>query len=183
MSDIDTRQIEETLRKNNFIATVECYKTNNGMAVGKGKVCVKVTQRTPVVYVLPEGQNGYYVDTEGIIIPPTSYTHNIVTATGKIPRDFATSELKALGKYIMEHPFWDNMIEQVYVDADRKGRPTVTIIPRLGDHTIYLGSLDKLETKLRRLQVFYEEGFPKIGWNKYSRLNLEYDNQIVCTKK
>lgn len=183
MKSINTRDIEEELRKNKFIENVECYKTNNGMSVGKGKVCVRVTQRTPVVYVLPDGQNGYYIDTEGVVIPNTGYAHNIITATGKITQDFASKELSAFGNYIMRHPFWDNMIEQIHVGTSQKDEPVITLVPRIGDHTVYLGTASKLETKLRRLQIFYEKGFPQVGWNKYSRLNLEYDNQIVCTKK
>ena len=183
MKDIDPSRIEEVLKKNNFIAQVECYKTNNGMAVGEGKVCVRVTQRTPVAYILPDGQNGYYVDTEGYVIPNTTYAKNIITATGKITQEFATKELAAIGRHLLDNPFWDEMIEQIYVEQNKKGQSVITLVPRLGDHTIFLGTPDKLEAKLRRLQIFYEQGFPQVGWNKYSRLNLEYDNQIVCTKK
>lgn len=183
MKDIDPSHIEETLKKNSFIAQVECYKTNNGMAVGEGKVCVRVTQRTPVVYVLPDGQQGYYVDTEGYVIPNTSYAKNIIIATGKINQEFATKELAAIGRHLLDNPFWDEMIEQIYVEQDKKEKSVVTLVPRLGDHTIFLGTTDKLEAKLRRLQIFYEQGFPQVGWNKYSRLDLEFDNQVVCTKK
>jgi cell division protein FtsQ len=59
----------------------------------------------------------------------------------------------------------------------------VTLVPRVGDQTIYMGSLEKYEKKLRRMRIFYEKALVKVGWNKYSRFNLEYDNQVVCTKR
>ena len=75
------------------------------------------------------------------------------------------------------------MIEQIHIEPDAKGTFVATLIPRVGDHTIFLGTLDQLDTKLRRLQIFYQQGLPQVGWNKYSRLDLQYGNQIVCTKK
>lgn len=183
MDDINPQVIEETLRQNNFIAKVECYKTNNGMPVGKGKVCVKVTQRTPVIFVLPEGRDGYYVDAEGLILADNGYVKNIITATGRITQEYASEHLAAFGRYLIDHPFWDDMIEQIHIEPDAKGTSVATLIPRVGDHTIFLGTLDQLDTKLRRLQIFYQQGLPQVGWNKYSRLDLQYGNQVVCTKK
>ena len=29
---------------------------------------------------------------------------------------------------------------------------------------------------------FYQYGLSKVGWNKYSYINLEFDNQIICKK-
>ena len=183
MQDIDTRQIEESLRSNNFIESVECYKTNNGMEVGKGKVCIRVSQRTPVAFVMPDGQAGYYVDADGMIIPNSTYAKNLVTATGNINQAYATKELSTFCEYIQHDSFWDNLIEQIYVTQGKDQRRFVTLVPRVGDHTIYMGTLDKFEQKLRRLRIFYEQGLPKVGWNKYSKLNLEFNNQVVCTKK
>ncbi len=183
MNEIDTRKIEQYLQQNQFVERVECYKTNNGMEVGKGKVCVRVTQRTPVIYVLPDGQQGYYVDGEGTIIPNTIYVKNIVTATGNINTVFATEELSTFGKFIRDHAYWDEQLEQVHVTLNAKKQRVVSLIPRRGDHTIFMGTLDNFEKKLRRLKIFYEKGLPQVGWNKYAALDLEYDNQIVCTKR
>ena len=90
MKDIDTRQIEQMLKADNFIESVECFKTNNGMEVGKGKVCVRVKQRTPVVYVLPDNAAGYYVDAEGTVISRCKYfeaTVYDVKGETRIPMD------------------------------------------------------------------------------------------------
>ena len=40
-----------------------------------------------------------------------------------------------------------------------------------------------VETKLDRLAKFYKYGLSKAGWNKYSYIDLEFDNQIICKKK
>ena len=55
--------------------------------------------------------------------------------------------------------------------------------PGLGDHLVYLGKLENFEDKLARLKEFYKKGLNRVGWNKYSRINLEFSNQIICTKR
>ena len=52
-----------------------------------------------------------------------------------------------------------------------------------GDHLVYLGKLENFEDKLARLKEFYKKGLNRVGWNKYSRINLEFNNQIICTKR
>ena len=47
----------------------------------------------------------------------------------------------------------------------------------------HLGKLDNFENKLARLKEFYKKGLNQVGWNKYSRINLEFSNQIICTKR
>ena len=42
---------------------------------------------------------------------------------------------------------------------------------------------DYIEKKLTRLEKFYKYGLSQAGWNKYSYINLEFDNQIICKKR
>ena len=36
--------------------------------------------------------------------------------------------------------------------------------------------------KLKRLRNFYRYGLSVAGWNKYQRIDIQYDNQIICKK-
>jgi cell division protein FtsQ len=54
-------------------------------------------------------------------------------------------------------------------------------VPRAGDFKVKLGSLNEYEEKLDRLKLFIDKGLNVVGWNRYSEVNLEYNNQIVCT--
>ena len=68
--------------------------------------------------------------------------------------------------------------EQIHVQANGK----LEIIPRVGKHTILLGEPKDFKKKLEKLKVFYEKGISQVGWNKYSEISLEYNDQIICTK-
>ena len=177
MKDVDTEKIEETIRGNEFISKVECYKSS------KGKLCVNVEQRVPVVFVIPDGKDGYFVDAQGKIIPNRNSATNLVVASGNIDEKYASKELAEFGQFLQTDEFWNNQIEQIYVTKDRKGKRVVEIVPRVGDQIVYLGTLENYQKKLRKLRTFYDKAVGTVGWEKYARVNLEYDNQIICTKR
>ena len=72
----------------------------------------------------------------------------------------------------------------------------IELVPRVGNHIIYLGNLPEsnilekrekeitafVNKKMKRLENFYKYGLSQAGWNKYSYINLEFDNQIICKK-
>lgn len=177
MSKISTGQIEKSLKKNEFIESVECYKTANN------KVAIELTQRTPVMYVLPEGIKGYYVDFYGKVLTNTHYPANLPVATGKISQNYASTQLTKLGRYIINDEFWNSQIEQINITLNKEGEQIIDIIPRVGQQIIHFGTIRNFEKKFKRLRTFYEEAMPSVGWNKYPELTLEYDNQIIGTKQ
>lgn len=61
--------------------------------------------------------------------------------------------------------------------------PRLELIPRAGDHTVLLGVLDGTEKeRLEKLRLFYVKGLNHEGWDEYAYIDIEYKDQIVCTK-
>ena len=173
MHQINTRQIEETLAANPFIEQVECYKTQEG----KIKVCI--TQRQPVLRVMANNGDNYYVDYQGEILPYMQYANNLIVATGWIDRHYARRVLAPLARSLVADRFWQNQIVQLNVLFDG----TLELVPRVGNHVAYLGTPDNTEHKLERLRKFYQYGLSVAGWNKYERVSVEFDNQIICKRR
>ncbi len=177
MCDISTGQIERTLRKNEFVEKVECYKTS------KGKVAIDITERTPVIYLLPDNGEGYYVDKLGKVITKNTYPVNMPVATGKFTQQYARKHLSRLGVFLLDNPFWNDQIEQIHVSVNSDREYVIDLMPRVGDHIIHLGTIDKFQDKLQRLMVFYRQAITKVGWTRYSVIDLEYEGQIICKKQ
>ena len=173
MATIDARQIEDVLKSSPFVNDAQCYKTQSG------QVCIQLTQRTPVMRVKADNGDDYYVDNHGGVMPNTKYCSDIMIATGKVNRKYACNVLTKVGNTIVNNKFWRNQIVQVNVLADG----TVELVPRVGEHIIYIGYPYGLKEKLARLEKFYRYGLSKAGWNKYSYINLAFENQIICKKK
>ena len=173
MSEVKVRKIEEALSQNQLVESAQCWKTQTG------KVCIQLKQRLPVVRVKADNGDDYYVDTNGNILPSAGYASSLVVATGKISRKYAQKTLKDLGNFLVENNLWRQQVEQLNVLGDG----SVEMVPRVGDHVVYLGQPTDIARKLERLQKFYQYGLFRTGWNKYSYISLEFDNQIICKKR
>lgn len=173
MEKINLRLIEETLQSKELIEDVQCYKGQNGL------VCIDVRQRIPVLRIMNDKGEDFYVDNHGKPMPGTDYSCNLIIATGRINKLYAEKRLVPMANIILSNPFWKSQIVQLNVLADG----SVEIVPRVGGHIAYIGQPDGVEKKLDRLQKFYRYGLMQAGWNKYSRVSVEFDNQIVCKRK
>lgn len=171
---IHTKTVEQELAKHPLIDQVECYKTPSG------KLCIELSQRIPILRVMSANGENYYVDNKGTIMPPSAKcVAKVAVATGNIEKTFAMRDLHKFALFLQNNSFWDAQIEQINVLPYKR----IELVPRVGDHIIYMGRLDGYELKLKRLKVFYEKALNQVGWNKYSRINVEFGNQIICTKR
>jgi len=173
MEDVNTRTIEEKLLQNPFVEEVECYKAQNGL------VYITLSQRLPVIRVKADNGDDYYVDTYGNIMPNTQYVSDLVVATGAITRSYAKNVLSRVGNFLINNKLWFCQAEQIHVLSDG----TVEVVPRVGEHIVYLGQPVGLSRKFTRLEKFYKYGLSRAGWNKYSYISVEFDNQIICKKR
>ena len=103
---------------------------------------------------------------------------NLLVATGTMERSYAQKRLTPIARLILDDQFWRSQTEQLNVLPDG----TVELIPRVGDHVIYLGSPVGVARKLERLRKFYKYGLSHAGWSRYKRISVEFDNQIVCKR-
>ncbi len=187
MRDISARTIEETLKQSPFVKTSQCYKTQDGT------VHISLTQRMPTLRIKASNGDDYYLDDDNRIMPNSHYTSDLIIATGHINKWFARNYVSYLGSTLMADDFWRNQIEQINVLPDYG----IELVPRVGEHIIYIGQLPQtsyvnerkklvteyVSTKLSRLRIFYKYGLSQAGWNKYSYINVEFDNQIICKKR
>lgn len=170
---VNTERIEKELLKNEMIACVEAYKTPSHL------IKLEVEQKIPIIRIISSSGN-YYIDNRGTIMPMSPhYVADVPIASGNVEKALAKTDLYKFALFLQKDKFWNDQIEQIYIYPDNE----VDLIPRVGDHRIILGDFTDFEEKLNNLQLFYEEAIPKVGWGKYSIINLKYKDQIVCTKK
>lgn len=186
-SDINTRLIEDELRRMPFVKTAQCFVTQDGHTT------ISITQRTPIIRVKAINGDDYYIDDAGGVMPNSQYTSDMIIVTGYVSRDYACKYISVMAEKIMANDFWRNQIEQINVLRDR----SIEIIPRVGDHVINIGALPNnrnkekrqeliaefLDKQFHRMDIFYRYAITQAGWERYSYISLEFANQIVCTKK
>jgi len=173
LSTVNIAAIENKLKENRLIKRAECYKTIDGT------VRVKVYQRTPVYRVFSTKES-YYIDNEREKMPvPDNFAAYVPVASGFINDEYAKNQLYDFISFLQQDKYWNSQIKQVYVNANGD----IELTPAVGDHQIILGKIEDYKENLEKLRLFYKKGLSKVGWNKYSVINLKYKNQVVCTKK
>ena len=174
MDEVNTQLVEEQLSTHPLIDGVECYTTPSGL------LRIEVSQRIPLLRVMDVQGNNYFVDTKGRKMASNAHcVARLPIATGHISQKMACNELYQFAGFLMQDEFWNAQVEQIHV---LKGG-VVELVPRVGNHLIYMGQLKGYERKLARLKEFYRKGLNKVGWNKYSRISVEFSNQIICTRR
>lgn len=173
LSQVNTREIEDCIASYPLVDNVECFITPSG------KVGIEIIPRIPLLRVMNISGENFYVDRKGFFMPTGSEAAYVPVVTGNADRSFVANELVELGVYIEENSFWRAQIEQINITS----RHEIELVPRVGDHILFLGKPDSYNEKFERLKLFYTKGLNKVGWNKYNRISVEFSNQIICTKK
>tara|TARA_R110001592_G_scaffold307299_2_gene580714 strand:- start:236756 stop:237526 length:771 start_codon:yes stop_codon:yes gene_type:complete len=185
IGEIDYDSIENCLEKLSHVKNATVYSDYNGQLV------VKILEPQPLLRFLPsDGYSSFIMDEEGGILPVSkNYSPSIPVITGNVgdlakknlgeKRAEFKADLFEYGLYLKEHPFWAAQIQQTNVDE----KSDLQLVPRVGYHNIELGKIRDFKKKFSKLKIFYTEGLRYTGWNKYSVIDLRYEDQIVCTKR
>ncbi len=172
ISEINLEQIEELMLGESHIESANCFYNAAGV------LCIKVVPQRPVLHVISQNGDDYYLSSTGLTMPTACFNVNLCVATGRISKQFASERLLEMALFIHDNLFWREQIEQIHVLSPER----IVLYPRVGQHVIELGSINGFQEKLDRLRIFYRKGLERVGWNKYSTISLAYDGQIVCTK-
>lgn len=180
LEDINAEVIEKAVEENPAILKAEVYKVvAKDTTSFKGIVTVRVKHRRPVVRVMSES-GIYYLDKFGDKIPiSTSYTANVLVATGAFSEKYARQQLLPFVLFVENDDFWKAQIKQVHVEKSGD----VILTPLVGDQIIELGKLAGFQEKLRNMKAFYNQVLANNNWDKYKRISLKFKNQVVAKKR
>jgi cell division protein FtsQ len=190
VKEVSTAAIENRINVLRELKKAEVYMSVDGI------VHIYVEQRNPVMRVMPGDGGDYFVDEDGVVVRRRNlYNPRLHIVTGNVNISSAMlngvsvldtsikrsilKDIFPLMNYINDDKFWSAQIDQIYVDGDDE----IDLIPRTGNQVIHLGSAENYEGKLRHLEDFYDKVLPVVGWNKYSVINLEFKDQIVCKRR
>ena len=172
--NINTLAIRDTIMSNRLVESANVFITS------KGTVMATVQQREPVLRIISNNEGSFYIDKDRKIMPiASSFAVYVPVATGEIDKEFAKNDLYDFAMFLNNNSHWDAWVEQIVV----KNGNEVELIPRAGNFRIIMGSLEDYPTKLNKFVRFVDGGLNVLGWNRYSEINLKFDNQVVCTLK
>lgn len=181
LSQLNFSQIEDRIRKSPYVNDAELYSDL------KGNLMVTVSLRRPVARIIQSEGPDAYIGEDGTIMPMSrKFSSRVVLISGDFVPKFVKldnlylleegSQLMEMLHIIQKDPFWSAQVAQI--DINRGGK--AVLFPQVGDETIEFGKPEDLDKKFRKLKIFYKEILPRVGWNKYDRINVEYEGQVVA---
>ncbi len=191
LKNISLGKIENFISGMTYVKSAEVYRTIDG------QIKAEVKQRKPLARIINNSGQSFYIDKDGKLMPASNdFTARVIIVTGDINAKYTPvidlneplidefndkdnnilKEIYELTSYIHGNKLLSSFIDQAYVTSNNE----FELIPKNGIHVIEFGNTDRMEQKFHKLMVFYKHGLTKLGWNKYSRLNLKYKNQVVC---
>lgn len=178
---VDLNQIEQRIESHSFVREAEVYRDL------KGHLIVVATQNKPIARLISSRGESAYIGVNGELLPTSiKYTARVPVISGSyvnqllelenVENDPYASELKDMIEYILDEQFWAMQIAQL--DIDRKG--FINMYAQIGDQRLEFGTPHDYERKFKKLKIFFKQIMPTKGWNTYDRVNVAYNNQIIC---
>lgn len=192
MNQIDVSAVQVAVNRHPAIQSCNVYLGVDGV------LNIDIQQRAPMFRVMNSDGSGFYVDTlgqsfnlldravayvpifsvEGVMgamqypATPAYYDENTLGLT-------YLDELIVFGNHMRKNPELKDWAEHVHLTA----MGTLEVIPRIGRHVIDYGSIYNLEMKTKMLFEFYRSQLYITDLEKYSRINLNFENQVICEKR
>ncbi len=167
---LDLNILETTLNQNPMVQYADVYVTVTGNLIAK------VKQKTPIARVVTDAT--YYVDNNGGYMPLSkNYTERVPIVTGFINKK-ELNKIFIVASKIQEDEFLKKHVVQIQQNKNN----TIDLKLRQCNFVVQLGSLDQLDKKVNNLKAFYIKATKDKTLKNYSKVNLQFGNQVVCTK-
>lgn len=183
-SDFDLPVIEDLLEQSSWVYNADLYFDNNNI------LHAVVTERKPLARVFSNNGESFYIDEAGKHIPlsdKVSLDLPVFTGypNGKILHASDSALIQnviAVASYIKDDPFWNVQVAQIDIESCGADCWKMEMTPVVGNHKVELGDGSDIATKLHRLYLFYDQVLKNKGFDKYQKVDVQYDGQVIGVK-
>ena len=179
---IDLALMEAVLKKSKWIKNAELFFDNNNVLE------VKITEREPIARIFTTSGQSFYIDSSLARLPLSDKFSPRLPVFTDFPTDVIVlskedsalvRDIKKMSEFIAVDPFWMAQVDQIDISPNRE----FDLIPKLGDQVIHFGNADGCEEKFEKLLTFYKQVLSKIGWNHYSSISVQFNNQVIGVRR
>lgn len=178
-NQIQLQRIEQHLKKDSWLQDAQLYFDNEAV------LHMHIVTKNPIIRVYDTSLQSYYVDGNGHMLPYKSgHAIRLPVVTG-VPFGYGPISasdsaylhaIAGLGAFIQRDSFWMAIIDQINVTPGR----SIELIPKMGGLIVDFGELSDIETKFEKLRAFYKHTAALKKWGAYSKISLQYRDQVVA---
>lgn len=167
---LDLNLLESALNSNPMIKSAQVFVDVNG------DLTAEIEQKKPIARV--NNSVSFYIDEQGGYMPlSTNYTARVPIVTGNVEKNNLKPVFEMAQK-INSDDFLRTHVTQIHQDQDNR----LSLRLRQYDFVVFVGDLNNLDKKINNLKAFYKKATKDNILNTYSKVNLQFDSQVICTK-
>lgn len=179
LEGIALHEVEMALEKNAWIASAEIFFDN------EQTLHAEVREREPVARIFTYQGTSFYIDSTGLRLPLSdNHTARLPVFTSfpsakkklSAPDSLVLDDVKTIALFVAADSFWSRQVAQVNITSKRTYELSMTV----GNQIVAIGHAEDLDKKFYRLQEFYKQVWPVAGFEKYERIDVQYDGQVVA---
>ncbi len=169
-SSVHLKALEFELNKIELVRKSDVFIDVNGTMI------IDIEQRKPIARFI---DNKSYLDEDGLVMPKSKY----YSARVPVIKGYANTQdqldlIYQLTNYIKDDKFLSQSATEILIDSNSN----FSIKLRDYRFKILIGQLNNLDLKIKNFKAFYINALANQILNKYSVINLQFDNQVVCVK-
>ena len=169
-SSVHLKALEFELNKIELVRKSDVFIDVNGTMV------IDIEQRKPIARFI---DNKFYLDEDGFVMPKSKYySARVPVIKGYAKTQDQLDLIYKLSNYIRDDKFLSQSATEILIDSNSN----FSIKLRDYRFKILIGQLNNLELKIKNFKAFYINASANQILNKYSVINLQFDNQVVCVK-
>ena len=169
IGDVKIPELEKKINENPFVDSANVYMNLNG------NLNVDIKQRVPVFRLSKNGKD-FYVDEKGVEFPISrNFSYPCMLVMG----DVDASEYQKLGQ-LVEKIDKDDFSKKYFIGI-KKEKDNYNLLTSDGNYKVEIGDLENIDFKVKGFKTFVEKYLVYQNPNKYKKISVKYNNQIVTT--
>lgn len=169
IGDLSISKLEQEISSLPIIDSANVFLELNG------GLNLHISQKIPIFRLKKEGKE-FYINEQGEEFPLSKvYSHQCMLVMGKVNEEEYPKVID-LVKSINSDEFSRNF----FVGAEKLGK-NYFLLTNDGNYRVELGELENIDFKIKGFKTFVEKYLIYQSPQKYSKISLKYDNQIVTT--
>lgn len=138
---------------------------------------VNIIECQPIMRIFLKDDRSVYLDEDGSVYPEKyGFSAHMLIGSGNITKNDLPKVFKVM-KSVLNNSYSKCCVKQVYFDGKN-----YELVMNNVDLKVVLGNDENVDLKLQNLQYFFEQmqGSPEL--QNYSKINFNFENQVVCTR-
>lgn len=169
IGDVKIPELEQKINEIPFVDSANVYMNLNG------NLNVDIRQRVPIFRLNKNGKD-FYVDEKGVEFPISrNFSYPCMLVTGNV----AASEYQSLGQ-LVEKIDKDDFSKKYFVGISKQ-KGDYNLLTSDGHYKVEIGDLDNIDFKVKGFKTFVEKYLVYQNPEKYKKISVKYNNQIVTT--